>query len=187
MCSSQPDCLDVVWNICVVLTPEEDRQGRDRGRGRGDGEGLWDPRAVQKEALSFSITAVATTMVVVLSLSRARGQCEADAKCVRGRRGERKMEKRKQDRDKATVWGAVSLVDDLWSWRLRLAIMEMLAGVGERGVEKSSGPNLRSTPPLLAAAAPQLSSLPVCLWCLFTSPFNHGAVPVVDWHKMTAA
>lgn len=78
MCSSQPDCLDVVWNICVVPTPEEDRQERDRG------EGGWDPRAAEKEALSFSITAVATTTVVVLlPLSRAKGQCKADAEtCV---------------------------------------------------------------------------------------------------------
>jgi len=53
-------------------------------------------------------------------------------------------------------------------------------GGGKRGAERSPGPNLRSTPPPPAAAAPQPSSLPVCLWCLFTSPFNHGAVPVVD-------
>lgn len=91
------------------------RQTGERQRVRsGRGEGWWDPRAAQKEALSFSITAVATTTVVVLPLSRARGQCEADAKCVCvcGRGRERKMEERKQDGDKATVWGAVSLVDD---------------------------------------------------------------------------
>lgn len=46
------------------------------------GEGWWDPRAAQKEALSFSITAVATTTVLMLPLSRARGQCKADAKCI---------------------------------------------------------------------------------------------------------
>lgn len=34
--------------------------------------------------------------------------------------------------------------------------------------------------PLAAAAAPQPSSLPVCLRCLFTSLFNHDAVPVVN-------
>lgn len=89
MCSSQPDCLDVVWNICVVHTPEEDRQGERRrarsgvrGREGRRGETRWDPRAAQKEALSFSITAVAPAAVVVLRLSRARGQREADANCV---------------------------------------------------------------------------------------------------------
>lgn len=44
MCSSRPDGLDVVWNICVVSTPEEDRQERDRGQGNRQGRGWWDPR-----------------------------------------------------------------------------------------------------------------------------------------------
>jgi len=44
--------------------------------------GLWDPSTAQKDALSFSISAVATTTVVVLPRSKARGQCEAHVKCV---------------------------------------------------------------------------------------------------------
>lgn len=76
-------------------------------------------------------------------------------------------------------------------WLMKLKVRSgnrgAAGGGGERGVERSFGPKLRSTPPPPAAAPPQPSSLPVCVWCLFTSLFNHGAVPVVDWHKMTAA
>lgn len=84
MCSSQPDCLDVVWNICVVQTPVEDRQERDREgeeQRRGGVEGR-DPSIAQKDVLSFSITSVATTAEAMLPQSRAKGQCEADERSV---------------------------------------------------------------------------------------------------------
>lgn len=70
---------------------------------------MWDPRAVQKEALSFSITAVATTMVVGLSLSGARGQCEADAECVRGRDEEKERWRRESETGTKRLCGELSV------------------------------------------------------------------------------
>lgn len=68
-------------HLCGPHSRRRQTGERQRVRNKQE-EGWWDPRAAQKEALSFSITAVATTMVVVLPLSRARGQCETDVKCV---------------------------------------------------------------------------------------------------------
>lgn len=179
MCSSQPDCLDVVWNICVVPTPEEDRQGKG---------GVVGPQGCSERSPQFFHHCCCVW-------AEPGGQCEADAKCVlcvcvEGGGGVGWATERWRRESKTGtewLWGAVSLVDDLWSWRLGLANLGAAGWGGERGVERSLSPNLRSTPPPPAAAAPQPSSLPVCVWCLFTSLFNHGAVPVVDWHKMTAA
>ncbi|KAK5882525.1 hypothetical protein CesoFtcFv8_021102 [Champsocephalus esox] len=53
MCSSQPDCLDVVWNICVVPTPEEDRQRRDRVRGTEVGGRAVRPQGCSERSPKF--------------------------------------------------------------------------------------------------------------------------------------
>lgn len=53
MCSSQPECLDVVWNICVVPTPEEDRQGRDREWGISKRRGGGTPGLLRKKPSVF--------------------------------------------------------------------------------------------------------------------------------------
>lgn len=121
---------------------------------------------------------------------QSQGQCEADAKCVCvcvwewG--GERNMEEKARQGQSDCVGSRQST----W-WLMKLKVRSgnrgAAGGGGERGVERSFGPKLWLTPPPPAAALPQPSSLPVCVWCLFTSLFNHGAVPVVDWHKMTAA
>lgn len=187
MCSSQPDCLDVVWNICVVPTPEEDRQGRDRGWGMGEGRSGGTPGLLRKKPSVFpSLLSPPPQCGVTSERSQgtAWGRCKMWV-CGRGREREKKME-RKHDRDKATVWWTVRSGWWLMKLKVRVLAIHRTAGrVGERGDERSLGPNLwLASPP---AAAPQPSSLPICVWCLFTSLFNHGAVPVVDWHKMTAA
>lgn len=181
MCSSQPDCLDVVWNICVVSTPEEDRQGRDRGWGIGEGRSGGTPGLLRKRPSVFPSLLSPPPQCGVAS---ERSQGTVWGRCVLGRGRERKAwGERKCDRDKATVWRAVSLVDDWWSWRLGLPIN----GAAGRGGEGGQWEEPWSKPVVGSPAAAQPSSLPVCVWCLFTSLFNHGAVPVVDWHKMTAA
>lgn len=111
---------------------------------------------------------------VVLLLSSAKGQREADVRC-----GCVEDEKRNgAEKAGRGQGGCVGLAIRGACWQGRRE------GRWEEPVVQTCG---RLPPPPQPASAPQPSSPPLCVWCLFTSLFNHGAVPVVDWHKMTAA
>lgn len=77
-------------------------------------------------------------------------------------------------------------------WLMKLKVSSGNSGAagggdGEgRWKEPWSKPAVNSPTTSSSTTTAQLPAC-VCVWCLFTSLFNHGAVPVVDWHKMTAA
>lgn len=135
MCSSQPDCLDVVWNICVVPSPEEDRQGRDRGWGMGEGRSGGTPGLLRKKPSVFpSLLSPPPQCGVTSERSQgtAWGRCKMWV-CGRGREREKKNgEKARQGQSDCVVNCQVWLMtDDWWSWRLGfLQFTELLAGLG---------------------------------------------------------